>query len=150
MKLIISFSALLLLFVGFSCNKAEPDLVIEPVTQEVNSTKINDQVMILKYRESQKLQGSNWSLTFTGLKEDSRCPADAICIRMGVARVELTLMESEMVLQIFELGLGEDLSATVVYAGYEFKLQQVSPYPMGGEKIPDGYYKAEIAVTRTH
>jgi hypothetical protein len=125
----------------------------EPIVFAVGeSTKIEDSVHL-----------STIELTFVGVREDTRCPdsrtVDVMCTWSGAVEVEMTAtvieqQESFSLIGItdydgvVEGSLDAETDSTIRYfAGYDFVLVQVTPYP-GDERPQPEEYVATVIVRR--
>ncbi|MFA6542188.1 MAG: hypothetical protein WCT99_11345 [Bacteroidota bacterium] len=96
----------------------------------------------LKYRETVRIHDTNLSLTFSSLKEDSRCPEGAVCVWAGNAKIGMTADAVE-----FELNTTLE-PAQAQFSGYTITLIAVSPYPkLNGMHKPEDY-SARLIVSR--
>lgn len=86
-------------------------------------------------------------LTFDRVKEDSRCPLDAICVRAGEAIVVLTLSQSAGAQAERELQTTPALSEAS-YLSYVIKLVALAPYPRSTQQIRPEDYVATLTVDR--
>jgi hypothetical protein len=105
-----------------------------------------DTTMTLQPGQRLSVDGSNLSLQFTGVSNDSRCPADALCISAGeaVAVFEATLAARGGVR--LELSTLEARRAVDV-GDFRVELRGLEPYPFGSlPPIRPGDYRATIHV----
>ena len=67
-----------------------------------------DEIFTLSFEQTRTLQTSleNFEITFTDLKEDSRCPQNVNCIWAGRAVVEISVNEHKMLLGVGDLSTG--------------------------------------------
>jgi hypothetical protein len=86
-------------------------------------------------------------LTFDRVREDSRCPLDAICVRAGEAVVVLTLSQSAGVQAEREVRTTPALSEAS-YLSYVIKLVALAPYPRSTQQIRPEDYVATLTVER--
>ena len=86
-------------------------------------------------------------LTFVRVREDSRCPLDAICVRAGEAIVVLTLSPSAGAQVERELQTTPALSEAS-YLSYAIKLVALAPYPRSTQQIRPEDYVATLTVER--
>ena len=68
------------------------------------------------------------SLEFTTLAEESRCPASAICVWEGNARVLITAMRGRAT-TVLELNTNPRFPVRASFEGYVIELRSVDPYP---------------------
>jgi hypothetical protein len=90
-------------------------------------------------------------VTFDRVANDSRCPANALCITSGDALVVLRVDvdgrgASEVRLRTVGGTTGENLAVDV--AGYTLTLGGLQPYPMSSDPIPQGDYRVTLVVAR--
>lgn len=97
----------------------------------------------LQTRVGQEVSGLDVRITPLEILEDSRCPADVMCIQAGTVRVSARLLS----------GLGEakqefKLGQPVTTEAEEITLTNVSPEPKAGIKINDGDYVFHFEVAK--
>jgi len=68
------------------------------------------------------------SLEFSTLAEESRCPASAICVWEGNARILLTLVKGRTT-AVVELNSSSRFQTFAVFEGYYVSLRNLAPYP---------------------
>lgn len=87
------------------------------------------------------------SITFDGVSEDSRCPADVQCVWAGNGAIRLTLTgggESEVVI------LNSNLNPRQASFGpYTVGFRNLTPYPVSGASFEPEEYAAHIAIVDT-
>jgi hypothetical protein len=121
----------LLLFTFLACYKSAD--ITEPVIGE----EFN-----LKYGHSAHIQDDNTTIKFIEIKEDSRCPAGAICKWEGNVKVILKISNSELEI---------NSNTNPQFVGYDdsiVKLISVTPYPKLKEKININDYVIKLVVTK--
>jgi hypothetical protein len=84
---------------------------------------------------------------FNGVRSDSRCPLDALCIQAGEAIVVLTLSQSAAAQAERELRTTPALSEAS-YSSYVIKLVALMPYPRSTQQIRPEDYVATLSVDR--
>ena len=67
-------------------------------------------------------------LEFTTLAEESRCPASAICVWEGNARILVTATRGRST-TVLELNSNPRFPTRAVFEGYVIELRSVDPYP---------------------
>jgi hypothetical protein len=87
--------------------------------------------------ETASVSGSDVTITFRSVTEDSRCPLDVTCVWEGNGRVALTLSSAEG-------SQDAELNTTVQprqidFAGMRVFLASLAPYPAGEPIDPDDY-----------
>ena len=89
------------------------------------------------------------SVSFIEVAEDSRCPADAICIVAGRAEVVVGVSVHDRGLDNVELAIGEsgDGSVVTVRDGLFIYLKELGPYPGTLEGVPN--YQVTLVVAQS-
>lgn len=87
--------------------------------------------------ETASVPGSDVTITFRSVTEDSRCPLDVTCVWEGNGRVALTLSSADD-------SEDAELNTTVQprqidFAGMRIVLASLAPYPAGEPIDPDDY-----------
>jgi hypothetical protein len=87
--------------------------------------------------ETASVPGSDVTITFRSVTEDSRCPLDVTCVWEGNGRVALTLSSADG-------SEDAELNTTVQprridFAGMRVVLASLAPYPAGEPIDPDDY-----------
>ena len=101
-----------------------------------------DSIVTLSYGES-AIAGS-LSLTFVDVEEDSRCPAGAVCIWEGNARIVVRLArDDKQILADFNSTVG---ARVVTFEGYTIELKDVAPYPTVDSQIDKQQYIVRLKV----
>lgn len=110
----------------------------------VAPSPINRQI-VLSLGQTAPLDRATVALTFLGVANDSRCPADALCVLGGSARVDLQATGALGTRVVsFETG---DLKPVRV-GSLTLELLQLAPYPFSAAPIDPADYRATIRVTR--
>lgn len=68
------------------------------------------------------------TLEFTTLAEESRCPASAICVWEGNARVLITATQGRIT-DVLDLNSNPRFPVRAIFQGYVIELRRVDPYP---------------------
>jgi hypothetical protein len=92
-----------------------------------------------------RIDGTSLSVRFNEVSGDSRCPADALCIQGGSARVRITV-QSDGSPRDYELHTGDMQPAQ--HEGSTITLVQLAPYPFSSRTIRPDEYRATLKVTR--
>ena len=95
----------------------------------------------IKLGQTLEFQGTDLSITFEELLEDSRCPDGATCVWAGNGRVSIKLNELQAELNTHLDPKSIDLS------GYEINLLSLAPYPEINNEIEPEEYILEMMVT---
>jgi hypothetical protein len=101
----------------------------------------------LKVGDAVLVKGEALKVKFISVPEDSRCPANAICVWEGNAKVVLKLKKGEDRTKV-ELNTSRTYPQEVTFQNYSIKLVALDPYPMTNEKIPQERYVATLVVTK--
>jgi carboxymethylenebutenolidase len=83
-----------------------------------------------------------------GVTEDSRCPADVLCVWQGRVSVLVNVMQGQQNIGGITLTLGEDENlALQTFDEYYIKLIKVEPYPFSSHEIQTSEYVATLRVS---
>jgi len=137
----------MLLFVSIIFVSCERDSYIASTGDiEKDLSKASDSLVVkLKYTE--EIQLSNYlTLKFDDLLEESRCPIDANCIWAGNAKIKMYIKNGNIG-KNFELNTGAGVTHNV-YDKYDFRLQELTPYPASTIPLNKYSYEATIVITR--
>lgn len=89
------------------------------------------------------------NIRFVAVVEDSRCPADAICVRAGDAIVRLDVTPAFAGNTVYDLHTENPKMSTATHGDVTIALLQVAPYPLSASRpIPQNEYRATLRVTR--
>ena len=107
-----------------------------------------DEPFPLRVEQSADITGTPLRLHFVAVTEDSRCPADVVCVWAGNARVQLRAErggdgDSEEV----RLNTGLHPRSASVF-GYAITLEEVAPGRRTDTPLPAGDYVATLRVTK--
>jgi hypothetical protein len=92
------------------------------------------------------ISGTSTRLQFVEVTNDSRCPADAICITGGDAIVHVRMLDGISAAP-YELHTGDTARAVFTHRQFRVRLIQLAPYPFSSRTIAQDDYRATIAVT---
>jgi hypothetical protein len=84
-------------------------------------------------------------LGFDEVLEDSRCPADAVCVWAGRARLKAWLSVNGA---RREIELQTDTPQPLRVDGFEFDVQALEPFPVSNVRIDKRGYVATLVVAR--
>ena len=96
--------------------------------------------------ESASIENTAIRIEFMRVSGDSRCPADAVCIQGGDARVEVRVSNGSSAR--YDLHTGDQSRAAVTHAGFRIELVQLQPYPFSSRTIAPADYRATLTVSR--
>jgi hypothetical protein len=105
-----------------------------------STVPVDGKEVTLQPGETVRLAGSQSTLQFLAVPEDSRCPEGVQCIWAGNARLSLKLDDTP-----FAINTTVEPREAVV-AGFRFQLVQLTQPPRG-DTVP-GHYSATLKVTR--
>ncbi len=92
-------------------------------------------------------KSENVWIRFTGVTEDSRCPADVVCIWQGRVSVDVNVIKDDQDKGNFILTLGENENlALQTFDGYHIRLLKVGPYPFASHNIQPSEYIVTLSV----
>jgi hypothetical protein len=86
------------------------------------------------------------AVRFVRVANDSRCPADAVCVLGGDAQVQIVVFSTGRN-QNYDLHTGD--MKPVTHEGYTIHLVKVEPYPFSASTIQPDEYRVTLRVTKT-
>ena len=95
----------------------------------------------LKPGGTAEVQSTGLRVTFLGVRSDSRCPADVLCIQAGDAVVGLRVGTAEVELR-------SNSAPEAAVGVYNIRVQRVEPYVYTSRPIAPNDYRAVLVVTR--
>ena len=107
-------------------------------------TPINQEI-VLSPGQSVPVDRGFLTVRFLGVPSDTRCPANALCVQPGSARVDV------QVTSIFDVGIArlDTVETKVVRLGtLTMELLELAPYPATPEPIDPTDYRARLRLTR--
>jgi hypothetical protein len=104
-----------------------------------------DSEFVLAPGHSAVIEEADVSIRFDGVDGDSRCPADALCIQGGNARVQVEVT-SPRGRHGYELHTGD--MRPVRHDDVTIHLVQLAPYPFSSRTIGPEEYRVTLRVTR--
>ena len=107
-------------------------------------TTINQEI-VLAPGQSVPVDRGSIALRFLGVPNDSRCPANALCVHPGSARVDV------QVTSVFDVRIAsfDTADTKVVRVGtLTLELLELAPYPFSPQAIDPADYRARVRVTR--
>lgn len=120
----------ILLAVGCSSSPAAPTAEV-PLGSEFS----------LKPGESAIIESTDLRVTFQRVVQDSRCPADAVCVQAGDAVVALIVGKAGVELR-------SNSAPEAAVGSYVLRLERVEPYVYSSRTIEPKDYRAVLKVTR--
>ena len=107
----------------------------------------SNQRISIRINRLKPIAGSRLLVKFISLMDDSRCPTDANCVWAGNAKIKILVARRNGASRMFELNT--NLKPQIIsYAGYEFKLEDLTPKPATNIRIDRNGYTATLAVRR--
>ncbi len=86
-----------------------------------------------------------WRLAFVEATADSRCPANASCVRAGDVTLHFTATSPGGTASALTARFGEG-DATAAFGPYTLTAQDVAPQPISGRGIPASAYRVTLVV----
>jgi hypothetical protein len=105
-----------------------------------------NQDFVLAPGETSRITGADITIRFVGVQNDSRCPADAICVQGGDAIVRIEVLSSVAAAKAYDLHTGD--MRPVLHEDLTIALVQLVPYPFSSRPTQPGDYRATLRVTR--
>jgi hypothetical protein len=84
-------------------------------------------------------------VTFTGVRDDSRCPVDVVCVWEGDAVAKVELSQPTGAVETHELHTSSPRATT--YGGYRVELVRLDPAPRSTQPIPPERYRLVVRVS---
>ena len=85
------------------------------------------------------------TISFTGVREDSRCPSDVVCVWSGDATALLTVAVGRSAAETLALHT-HLVPRAAPHGGYTIHLVSLSPYPDSRDPIEAGEYVVRLRV----
>ena len=104
------------------------------------------QEFVLAPGEAATIANTGFRIRFVGVRGDSRCPADAVCILGGDAVVAIEVLSFGGGRHEYDLHTGD--LRPVVHEGFTIALVKLEPYPFSSRTIQPDEYRATLRVTR--
>lgn len=101
----------------------------------------------LKPGQTARVDGTAITVSFVGVPEDSRCPADVQCVWAGNGAVSLVVTDETGAKSTVILNTTLTPRSARV-SGYEISFTGLKPEPKQGSPIPLANYVATLRVTR--
>ena len=124
---------------SLACGKGNGSGGIDSLAQV--AAPVDGKEFTIRQGDSVQLAGSQSTLHFLAVPEDSRCPSGVQCIWAGNAQASLKLDDTP-----FALNTTVEPREAVV-AGFRFELVQLTARPEGSDTTP-ARYSATLKVTR--
>jgi len=141
-KLIVAAAFLFSASGCMTTSQPESGGVLNPSIQVQPNTQFD-----LSQGQEARIQGSNVTVRFSRVSDDSRCAVDVQCVWAGNAVVHLSLTSTQSASAEAALNTTLDPKA-VTYAGYSIRLTGLKPQPRSGTRIPDADYVATLEAAK--
>lgn len=127
-------------------------LLLTSCNKDDDQTANFDEIFELEFAETKDVENIDYKISFTELIEESRCPADAICVWEGRAVVQVQLQVQEAIFN-YELAtfnsIDLDSLKTFTHDEYTIELMEVNPYPGNiGQQANEEDYSIELRITK--
>ena len=129
--------ALLCLLAATACDEKSP---IGP------GVPLNEQFTLAR-GDAAAVEGAAIGVQFVQVTNDSRCPADAVCIQGGDALVQVLASGGDDS-TLLDLHTGDSRQASAVHQGVRIALVELQPYPFSSRTIAPEEYRATLTATR--
>ena len=87
------------------------------------------------------------TVRFIGVSEDSRCPADALCIQQGDATFTVDARVGSASAR-YDLRINDEQRRRVVHRGYTIEADELTPYPFTTNPIEPDEYRLTVTMDR--
>jgi len=108
--------------------------------------KLN-QAFMLKVGQSVRPEGSGLKITFTSVKEESRCPKRVSCVWAGNAKILIEISKDDGGPAALQLNTNINPKSGR-YSGYELSLEKLDPYPEANEQPKPSAYEATLILRK--
>ena len=129
--------ALICLLAATACDEKGP----------TGPTIVLNEEFTLRRGEAAAVEGASIGLQFVQVTNDSRCPADVLCIQGGDAIVHVRVLEGGGPAN-YELHTGDARQSVTVYRDFTIRLVRLEPYPFSSRTIDPSDYRATLLVRR--
>ncbi|MDB4907125.1 MAG: hypothetical protein JWO05_1909 [Gemmatimonadetes bacterium] len=120
----------------------------DPATTAPDSglSLLKSDTLVIAAGASATLDDGTFSLAFQRIENESRCATNVTCVWAGDAAGSFVMrVEKAQLTPVLHTNL-EPRQADL--GGYEVRLLDVTPYPVNGQVIAPGSYKARVVVNR--
>jgi hypothetical protein len=122
-------------------------LIASACSGPTNATYRLNQRFTLAPGDTARIAETAIRIRFEGVFNDTRCPADAMCIQGGDALVRIHVLSESPEAQTYDLHTGS--MQPVTHEGLTIVLVELMPYPFTSRPpIAPGDYRATLLVTR--
>jgi hypothetical protein len=104
----------------------------------------------VKAGESVSVQGADLGLRFSHVAQDSRCPADAICVTMGDAEAVFEVTRSGGPASAVSLHTQPGRGQEALVGDWKLTLSRLDPYPYAGRPVEASDYRATLRIDRNN
>ena len=132
MKNLVLFSLLFSIFAFTACNE-------KATSGSSHPEFMLDQAFDLSLGQTKQLKGSDFTLNFAEVTQDSRCPKGASCIRAG--EVIFTLNGQSVTKE-------PKREVKAMIGAYKVTVSAVSPYPESGVQMDRTGYVVNVVVSK--
>lgn len=109
---------------------------------------LND-TLELATRKSAVNEENKISVTIDSVLNDSRCPADALCVWAGNAAVRFIFCDqNEQIRFVLNTYGGSQFPSDTVIGSYSIKLTSLQPYPFSSHHIEQDEYIAALVINQ--
>lgn len=102
--------------------------------------------VVLAPGQSAPIPSAGISLKFLGVANDSRCPADTLCVLGGSASVDVQVTSFSGFARVVRFQTGDLRPARL--GTLTLELVQLAPYPFSAQPIDPADYRATLRVSR--
>ena len=103
---------------------------------------------LLRSGESVTVAGTGFGLRFDSVANDSRCPADVVCVTEGNAEARFSVTQAGQPNVQITLHTESSRGGSATVDSLTLRLTRLEPYPYSSRSIPPGEYRAWLRVER--
>jgi hypothetical protein len=100
----------------------------------------------IKVGDSVSVQGADFDLRFSHVAQDSRCPADAVCVWAGDAEAVFAITRRGSPASPVSLHTEPSRGQQATVGDWTLTLSTLQPYPYSGRPVAASDYKAMLRV----
>jgi hypothetical protein len=104
--------------------------------------------LTLALRQSMPVRGTDFTLSFDDVVEDSRCPKGVTCIWEGDAAIKIRLTSPKAAPADYVLHTSSRFEQKAEHGGLKVTLMAVMPYPVADAPIRRQDYRVTLSIER--
>jgi hypothetical protein len=151
LEFLFAMSVIVIAVAGLTACEGQPTPTVPaptPWDQEPKPRHALGAPFDLRPGQSAEIDDAHLLVHLSEVRDDSRCPADVVCVRAGDVTVVLQLATQQAGSATVELKF-ESAPLTTTHGGYRVTITAVQPYPFAaGTPIPASEYVVSLVVEK--